>query len=614
MDANPSPVGQPRVERVVPGLSLCTLPLSIGTPGRLLNSMAYPSSSTQARRTPWFDVLFVGGLVAILTFGSAWLLISQNENDRARILDEDAALIFKNIEDGLRRIESDLLATKGLFDASDEVDNEEFNQFASTMGVLDRVAVVGLIRLVDHGDLPAFEREMNRSIPGYRVFGVIGGVRVDPPDVAVHELVAAMAHRDDFPDGLGLDASSVEAMPPAVEAALDLEAVITTSPYRFALTDEVGVITVLPLDPEPGEPPGVLFAGKHVSEMIAEQVPVHLHGLFDVGLTTDAVESVQDAGLSRLAVIEFGGREWLVTARARPSSAYLAPIWETPIVLGIAMLLTFLASVLAHSRSRHQTIKAELAAARYLNDEKDKFLSSISHQLRTPLTMVSGFTKQLLESWDTFSEANRIEFLAIVDEQADEMEWLVHNLLVASRAESGLATVEAVPTDLCQVVTRVMRRLPDTGDRALRHARSSVSAMADPFRTEQVIRNLLVNALDHGGSEVEVMCFTKGDEAVIEIRDNGEGVPDAVAESIFDRYSHAETRLPLASTGLGLDVSRTLVELMGGSLTYCREDGITVFSVRLPAAEGPEQQPTGVSSDRDEAKLASGEHPDRRLS
>lgn len=559
-------------------------------------------------------MLLVGGLVAILTFGSAWLLISQVYDDRIHALDEDARVIFIGIENGLRRIENDILATKGLFEASQEVGNDEFNQFISTTGVLDRVAVAGLIRLVDDDDLATFEQKMAESMPGYRVFGSVDGARVDPPEVAVHHVVASIARRDDFPDGLGLDVSSLPAVRSAVVVSLDTRTVAATTPYRFALTDELGIITILALEADPGRPPGVLFVGKHVAELIAEQVPAHLRERFEVELDADGAEPVPDSFLSRSEVVAFGGWDWVIKVNAHPSFNYLVPAWEAPLALVVAFVLTLVAGVLAYNRARHHLVKADLAAAQAMNDEKDKFLSSISHQLRTPLTMVSGFTKQLLESWDTFSEANRIEFLAIVDEQADEMEWLVHNLLVASRAQSGLATVEAVSTDLCQLVTRVMRRLPDPGDRVLRHASSSVSAMADPFRTEQVIRNLLVNALDHGGSEVEVMCFTKGHEAVIEIRDNGKGVPDAVAESIFDRYSHAETRLPLASTGLGLDVSRTLVELMGGSLTYRREDGITVFSVCLPAAEGPGPQPTGVSADRDESKPASGEYPDRRLS
>lgn len=582
--------------------------------------MAVSSSSSPTHqaswlgRSAWWDVVVVGGLTAVVVFSAAWLLILQNEDDRARLLDEDAGLIFENIEGGLRRVEDDLLATKGLFAASHEVDNDEFNQFASTMGVLDRVAVVGLIRLIDHAELATFEGETAAGSPGYRVFAMVDGVRTDPPDVAIHHLVVAMARRDDFPDGLGLDASSVAAVPPAVEGALSTGTITTTAPYRFALTDEVGIITVLPLDPGPGEPPGVLFAGKHVAELIAEQVPAHLHGRFAVDVTTGVGESGEDSPLSRSAVFEFGGREWMITAQVDPSSTYLAPAWEAPLTLGTALILTLLVALLAYTRSRHLLVKAELSAAQALNQEKDDFLSSISHQLRTPLTMVSGFAKQLLESWDTFSEANRIEFLAIVDEQADEMEWLVHNLLVASRAESGLATVEAVPTDLCELATNVMRRLPDPGDRALRHASSSVWALADPLRTRQVMRNLLINAFDHGGPEVEIVCFASGDEAVIEVRDNGEGVPATVVASMFDRYSHSGSRLPLASTGLGLDVSRTLTQLMGGSLSYRREDGITVFSVRLPAVESPDRRPQGASTDRDGAKPASGEGPAQHLS
>ena len=128
-----------------------------------------------------------------------------------------------------------------------------------------------------------------------------------------------------------------------------------------------------------------------------------------------------------------------------------------------------------------------------------------------------------------------------------------------------------------------------------------VEMWVDPVRTRQVLRNLLTNADRYGGSTV-LVHVTKGDgDVAIEVRDDGEGIPDSMRDHVFEPYARAhDSQSQPASIGLGLSVARSLSQLMNGDLVLARDDGWTVFTVTLPGFERDE--PPGPPS-----KLATDE-------
>jgi len=213
---------------------------------------------------------------------------------------------------------------------------------------------------------------------------------------------------------------------------------------------------------------------------------------------------------------------------------------------------------------------------------KDAFVASVSHELRTPLTVVTGMAHELNERWMTLSDRELGEFTAMLVEQSGEMSDLIDDLLVAARSNIGNVVVRREDVDLQHEIESVVAGFTDVSPSSIEVRAHSGLATADPIRVRQVLRNLISNALRYGGPNIEILTFVELGTFVVEVQDNGEGIPVRDHERIFLPYerAHDTEGLP-GSVGLGLSVSRTLAELMGGSLTY-RFDGRSAFRLELP--------------------------------
>lgn len=219
-------------------------------------------------------------------------------------------------------------------------------------------------------------------------------------------------------------------------------------------------------------------------------------------------------------------------------------------------------------------------------NSRDQLISSVAHELRTPLTVVVGLMHSLAESHRHLPQDEIAELLALASAEADDLSHLVDDLLTYSRLGSGNHQVNAGPVDLHELVNGLLERSVRRGGHLV-SVRGEAEAIADPRRVRQIVRNLLTNADRYGGPTVEVH-IDAGDPVTLRVVDDGEGVPQE-ASDVFLAYSraHDSTGLP-GAIGLGLTISRSLAEAMGGSLTHRRTDGWTVFELALPP----------VSSDR----------------
>lgn len=229
-------------------------------------------------------------------------------------------------------------------------------------------------------------------------------------------------------------------------------------------------------------------------------------------------------------------------------------------------------------------IKARNDAMAELVKAKDEFIARVSHELRTPLTAVIGLSSEL-NSQDTLSEDERGELNQLVAAQAAEMSYIVDDLLVAARAEMGTVAIDPIVVDLQAELTATIDGL----DIGVTEVPVSVNdVVADPSRVRQILRNLLTNAQRYGGPEIRVTAGAIFDKAWVEVRDNGEGVSSDHAVRIFEPYATAHSGGVAGSVGLGLSVARQLAELMGGTLTYHRNLGESVFRLELPLARKSE--------------------------
>ena len=212
--------------------------------------------------------------------------------------------------------------------------------------------------------------------------------------------------------------------------------------------------------------------------------------------------------------------------------------------------------------------------------ERDQFVASVSHELRTPLTSVMGLTEELVNRPGDFDSVEQAELLAIVAAETRDVVDIVEDLLVTARAEAGQLQISVERCDLAVETRRLAELLGGEAD-----AIGPVWAKADPVRLRQVLRNLLSNAQRYGGPNVRMTVTQSSNEAVFEIRDDGEPLAADAKDRIFKAYERVGDQGAVGSVGLGLHVARLLARLMGGDLTYDHDGDDTVFRLALPVAQ-----------------------------
>ncbi len=252
---------------------------------------------------------------------------------------------------------------------------------------------------------------------------------------------------------------------------------------------------------------------------------------------------------------------------------------DTPFGSDEVTFVQGLAGVLGAAIERDRA-RAELEA---LVESKDEFIASISHEVRTPLTVVAGMAQELQGQWERFGREEIEELVALIVDQSREMEDLVEDLLVAARADIGRVPVHMQEIDVEAEIDQVLSSLASRG-RRLEGPGTAARAYADPVRVRQIIRNLVTNAMRYGGEDIRVEVEPHGATVSVRVVDDGAGIPDTERDRIFEPYerAHPATGQP-GSVGLGLTVARKLAELMGGDLTY-RYDGASVFELTLVRA------------------------------
>jgi two-component system CheB/CheR fusion protein len=204
---------------------------------------------------------------------------------------------------------------------------------------------------------------------------------------------------------------------------------------------------------------------------------------------------------------------------------------------------------------------------------KDEFLAVLSHELRTPLTAIRGWSQFLLSG--TVSDNETRAGLAAIERNARAQELLVNDLLDVSRILSGRLRVEPKAIALAEPVLEAVEAL--RGAATARGVMLNVMAntasvlSGDAGRIRQIATNIIGNAIkfSEGGSEVTVSLFDRGPEVVLQVVDQGRGIPAKVLPRVFERFWQADSSLSRRTGGLGLGLSivKHLVEAHGGSVS-----------------------------------------------
>jgi two-component system, chemotaxis family, CheB/CheR fusion protein len=228
---------------------------------------------------------------------------------------------------------------------------------------------------------------------------------------------------------------------------------------------------------------------------------------------------------------------------------------------------------------------------RSLQRLQEQFIGMVSHELRTPLTSLRGYLQLLLRRLsDDAGEPARLGSMAL--SQVDRLTALVDDLLDATRSQSGKLSLKREPTDLGPLVTRtceVAQAVAQGQEIAESIPNEPVIVNADAGRLEQVLLNLLTNAITHarGTERIDLRLRREGDAAVIEVQDYGPGIPEAERARLFTRFYQVSRgdRQASGGLGLGLYIAHEIVTAHGGSIDVRSDEGAgATFTVRLPLA------------------------------
>jgi signal transduction histidine kinase len=262
--------------------------------------------------------------------------------------------------------------------------------------------------------------------------------------------------------------------------------------------------------------------------------------------------------------------------------------------LWLLELLADQAAVLLQARSLASDA-GELRAREEATRLKEEFLSAAAHDLRTPLTVVLG-QAELLERRVARDPEARVDAAgaARMAKEARRLRDLVSDLLDAQRLEEARSIMNLRPHDLRIVVEEVGQRYAEQGvELSVELPTPTVIALADAVRLEQVLDNLVDNALKYGrqGGRPEISLTVAGDVARLAVVDHGIGVPDAERGRVFDRFFRASNAHSITDTGmgLGLAICRRIVEEHDGRIEHApTPGGGSTFTVTLPLIPRPE--------------------------
>jgi signal transduction histidine kinase len=232
----------------------------------------------------------------------------------------------------------------------------------------------------------------------------------------------------------------------------------------------------------------------------------------------------------------------------------------------------------------------DISAEHIVEQMKSDFVSTVSVELRTPLTSIYGFAQTLLREDVSFGEVERRTFLEFIARESERLTATVDALLNVARLDTGDLTVALVPTDVSSVVSEVVSSTPPStnGHRFVADVDvEGVVVQADPDKLRQVLDQLVSNAVKYApdGGTITVSARRRDEAVELAVADEGIGIPQSERERIFSKFYKAGGG---QGTGLGLFIAQGLVREMGGRMWVDSEEGRgSRFAFELPLA-GPD--------------------------
>ena len=429
----------------------------------------------------------------------------------------------------------------------------------------------------------------------------------------VIDLVAPLAPNE---AALGLDLLATPAARPAALRALDDETVTLSDALTLVQEpgDQSGLVVYAPWYDDDGAVGGVtdiVVRGQDLLDALVAELgdlgvrvvdPVTAEGAREVGRLVPEVGLDPDLVATR--ELELLGQVWELEITAPVGFASTTERFGTLLTFLGLLFLSVLLGTLVHVLQRREEhalhqVEERTAALVTANRDleaamraKDEFLAVVTHEFRTPITVIRGFAETAATGRAGELPEHTQQFLARIDRHARRLHALMDNVLTTARLQAGELAMEPEPVDVARLVNAVATQHQHLQPLEI-DVPDDVVADVDPAHLVRVVDALLSNAGKYGRPPVVVRGHVEGDEVVLHVEDHGDGVPPEVAPRIFDAFEQADSgdRRRSQGIGLGLSVVRRLCERMGGSVALCDWRAGACFEVRLPRGAHDEATP-----------------------
>ncbi len=259
-------------------------------------------------------------------------------------------------------------------------------------------------------------------------------------------------------------------------------------------------------------------------------------------------------------------------------------------------LLDTISAFASLSEDRARTLDLERQAnerLRQVDQLKTEFVAMVAHDLRSPMSVISGFADTIHDRWDVLPDEQKLEFLRLISRNTRSLAEFVEDVLQVARMESGELHYDMQPFDARQVVQRIVADMQVTHPELTLKVEAPEQlpdVLGDVDRNWQILTNLVSNAMKFSDGEprieVELSTLLAEGKLAIAVRDNGVGIADEDLPRLFRRFSRVgPTRRTVAGTGLGLYIVKSMVEAQGGRIWVDSRPGEgSTFTYTLPIA------------------------------
>jgi signal transduction histidine kinase len=255
-----------------------------------------------------------------------------------------------------------------------------------------------------------------------------------------------------------------------------------------------------------------------------------------------------------------------------------------------------------------EALEGKIAALSEAEARERRFTSDVAHELRTPLSALVGEASLLRDHVSEMPEQARRPAELLIQDVA-RLRRLVEELMEISRLDAGRESVQPDAVDVPELVRAVVRSRGWHG--SVRVQGEGVTARTDPRRLERVVANLIGNAIEHGGSDVQARVSGDARKVQVEVVDRGPGISPEHLPHLFERFYKADPARSGKGSGLGLAIALENARLLGGDIEAWSEPGMgTRFRLVLPASVRPVTEPLRLGEANVSRGVEHGTHPD----